>query len=160
MPLIIGPTHTLAGSEELHISTRFDDSVHEYLFAHSQPQLFAQLQRLIAAKYPLTPLYIHYTDEDGDMVRVTSEAELREAVRVCGSRLSLVLSSGRLSSNRTSNTSYTMKASSTRYLSAFVIRSISLTLQHYIQLSNKGSVVSLVVRLLHIHCASVLAVAQ
>ena len=81
-------------SDVLHISTKFDESVHEYQFARSHPQLFAQLQQLTAAKYPLTPLYIHYTDEDGDMVRVTNEAELREAVRVCGSRLKLVLSSG------------------------------------------------------------------
>jgi len=83
-----------ASSDVLHISTKFDDSVHEYQFARSHPQLFAQLQQLTAAKYPLTPLYIHYSDDDGDMVRVTNEAELREAVRVCGSRLNLVLSSG------------------------------------------------------------------
>ena len=92
-------------SDVLHISTTFDESVHEYQFARSHPQLFAQLQQLTAAKYPLSPLYIHYTDEDGDMVRVTNEAELREAVRVCGSRLKLVLSSGLPSSTSFSSSS-------------------------------------------------------
>ena len=92
-----------AGSSDvLHISTKFDDSVHEYQFARSHPQLFAQLQQLAAAKYPLSTLYIHYLDEDGDMVRVTNEAELREAVRVCGSHLNLVLSSGLPSSSSSS----------------------------------------------------------
>ena len=89
-------------SDVLHLSTQFDDSVHEYQFARSHPQLFAQLQQLIVAKYPLSPLYIHYLDEDGDMVRVTNEAELREAVQVCGSRLNLVLSSGLPSSSASS----------------------------------------------------------
>ena len=92
-------TASALSSDVLHISTKFDDSVHEYQFARSHPQLFAQLQQLTATKYPLSPLYIHYIDEDGDMVRVTNEAELREAVRVCGSRLNLVLSSGLPSSS-------------------------------------------------------------
>ena len=98
-------------SDVLHISTKFDDTVHEYQFARSTPQLFAVLQQLTAAKYPLTTLYFHYSDEDGDMVRVTSEAELREAVGVCGPRLNLVLSSGLPSSSSSSFSSSTPKPS-------------------------------------------------
>ena len=69
------------------MTTVYDERVHEYQL-HAKRLLFAQLQQLTTARYPLTSLYFHFIDEDGDRCRITNEAELREAIRVCGSHTS------------------------------------------------------------------------
>ena len=80
-------------SSDVSITTQFDALCHTYQL-NGKGVLFPQLQQLIAAKYPLTsPLFLHFVDDDGDRCRITSEAELREALRVCGPQLTVLLSS-------------------------------------------------------------------
>ena len=86
------PSSASPGSELVHLRTVYDERVHEYQL-QARSLLFAQLQQLTTAKYPLTPLYFHFVDEDGDRCRITCEAELREAIRVCGAHLTVLLSS-------------------------------------------------------------------